>query len=106
MGLEVGFGSISVGGLAHGGFVGWLAVVVSIFGRFRWFWVRVFFVLLFYVALNTQCKIFVGSFSKVQTNIGKTIIFPEIIFIYKHFTVENNLHRNKWSLIFYRIYLL
>ena len=60
-----------------------------------------FFCFLFYVTLNTQCKIFVGSFSKVQTNTEKTIIFPKIIFIYKHFTLENNLHQNKRSLRVY-----
>ena len=54
-------------GMAHDGFVGWLAVVVPIFGRFRWFWMWFFFffsffVILFYVAPNTQCTIFSGAF--------------------------------------------
>ena len=73
MGFKVGFGSISVGvwlavgcKVAHGGFVEWLAVVVSTIGRIRQFWMWVFFcffVFLFYVAPNTQCKIFIRSFS-------------------------------------------
>ncbi len=44
--VSVGFGSISVGvwlvvgcRVAHGGFMGWLAMVVPIFDRFWWFWV-------------------------------------------------------------------
>jgi hypothetical protein len=35
----------------------------------------------------------------MQTNTGKTNIFQEIICIYKHFTVENILRRNKRSLV-------
>jgi hypothetical protein len=107
VGLGVGFGLISVGGLARSGLQGgsrW-ACGVAHGGGFHFWSIPVvlgvgFFCFLFYVAPNTQCKIFVGSFSKVQTNTGKTIIFFKIIFIYKHFMVENNLHRNKRSLRF------
>ena len=70
VGCGVGFRLISVGGLARGGLRGgfrggfwWLAMVVSIFGGFRWFWLWVFSVDLFYVAPNTQCKIFSRAFS-------------------------------------------
>ena len=69
VGCGVGFGLISVGvwltvgcGVGHGGF-GWLAVVISIFGGFRWFWVWVFIVALFYVAPNKQYRIFFETFS-------------------------------------------
>ena len=41
----------------------------------------------------------------MQTNIGKTNIFLEIICIYKHFTVENVLCRNKRSLRFFFFFL-
>ena len=34
----------------------------------------------------------------LQPNIRKKIIFPKIIYICKHFTMENNLQRNKRSL--------
>ena len=44
------------------GFGGWLVVGV-IFGGFRWFWVWVFSVDLFYVAPNTQRRIFSRAFS-------------------------------------------
>ena len=78
---------------------GWLTVVVSIFGRFRWFWVWVFFFVFCFMLLQTHnVKYLLDYFPRMKTNTGKTIIFPEIIYIYKHFTVKNNLHRNKQSL--------
>ena len=65
---------VGLGGL-RGGF-GWVAGWVWVAGSgFRWFWVWVFSVDLFYVAPNTQSRIFSETFSKVQTNTGKTIIF-------------------------------
>ena len=56
------------------GLGGWLAVGV-IFGGLRWFWVWVFYIDLFYVAPNTQCRIFSGAFPRVQTNTRKTNVF-------------------------------
>ena len=52
----------------------------------------------FILRCSKHCKIFFRLFSKMQSNIGKTIIFPEIIYIYKYFTVKNVLRRNKQSL--------
>jgi hypothetical protein len=56
------------------------------------------FFFLFILRSSKHCKIFFRLFSKMQPNIGKKIIFLEIIYICKHFTVKNNLQRNKRSL--------
>jgi hypothetical protein len=50
---------------------GWLAVVVFIFGRFRWFWVWVFFIVLFYIAPKHNVEYFPEHFPKMQTNTEK-----------------------------------
>jgi hypothetical protein len=109
VGCGVGFGLILVGGLARGGLrghlwwvAGWVWVVGTwqwwfLFGGFRWVLGVGFFFVLFYVAPN-NVEYFSEHFPRMQINTGKTIIFPEIIYIYKHFTVENVLHRNKRSL--------
>ena len=60
VGCGVGLGGLR-GGL-RGGF-GWLAGSGVIFGGFQWLWVWVFSVDLFYIAPNTQCKIFSEAFS-------------------------------------------
>ena len=52
----------------------------------------------FILRCSKHCKIFFRLFSKMQSNTGKTIIFSEIIYIYKYFTVENVLRRNKRNL--------
>ena len=52
------------------------------------------------LSFTQHCKIFFKAFSRMQPNTEKKIIFPEIIFIRKHFTMENILQRNKRSLIF------
>jgi hypothetical protein len=108
VGCGVGFGLILVGGLARGGLrghlwwvAGWVWVVGTwqwwfLFGGFRWVLGVGFFFVLFYVAPN-NVEYFSEHFPRMQTNTGKTIIFPEIIYIYKHFTVENVLRRNKRS---------
>ena len=56
----------------------------------------IFFFFLFYVTLNTV-KYFLTIFQNA-TKHRKKIIFPEIIYIFKHFTMKNNLQRNKRSL--------
>ena len=101
VGCGVGFGLISVGvwlavgcGVACGGLrggFGWLALGSggSLFGGFRWFWVLVFSLFCFTLLQTHNVEYFSEHFPKMQTNTGKTIIFPEIIYIYKHFTVEN-----------------
>ena len=77
MGCGVGFDSISVGvrlavgsGVAHGGLWSssrWVCGVARGGGSHFWSILIVlgvgFFVFLFYVASNTQCKIFAGAFS-------------------------------------------
>jgi hypothetical protein len=57
-----------------------------------------FFFFSFYVTPNTV-KYFQDNFPKCnQTQEIFFFFFPEIIFIYKHFTVENVLRRNKRNL--------
>jgi hypothetical protein len=53
-----------VGWVGCGGWQGWVSVGFGgvVVSRL-WFWVRVFFVVLFYVASNTQCRIFSEAFS-------------------------------------------
>ena len=60
----------------------WIAVVGL---HLQWFFIFSFF----HFTLPKHWKIFFRLFSKMQSNTGKTIIFPEIIYIYKYFTVEN-----------------
>ena len=93
-GLWSGFWVDFSGGLARGGLrggFGWLALGSggSLFGGFRWFWVLVFSLFCFTLLQTHNVEYFSEHFPRMQTNTGKTIIFPEIIYIYKHFTVEN-----------------
>jgi hypothetical protein len=57
----------------------------------------VFFFFFLTLLQTHNIKYLLDHFPRMQTNTGKTIIFPKIIYIYKHFTVKNNLHRNKPS---------
>jgi hypothetical protein len=57
-----------------------------------------YFFFFFILHCSKHCKIFFRLFSRMQPNTGKKIIFPKIIYICKHFTVKNNLQRNKQSL--------
>ena len=50
------------------------------------------------LSFTQHCKIFSRAFSGMQLNTRKKIFFPKIISIRKHFTMENILQRNKWSL--------
>jgi hypothetical protein len=88
-----------------GGFVGFFyGGLWLIIGGLLWWvctlqWISEFFLFFFfsfYVAPNTV-KYF-SDYFPVQPNTGKKIIFLEIIYICKHFMVENDLQRNKWSL--------
>ena len=70
--LEFNFWFCAVGlnGL-RGGFE-WLAVVVPIFGRFRWFWVFYLFIYLFFTLLQThRVEYFSEHFPRMQTNTEK-----------------------------------
>ena len=62
------------------------------------FAVGFFIYLFFFLRCSKHCKILFRLFFGMQPNTGKKIIFPEIIYICKHFMVENDLQRNKWSL--------
>ena len=91
VGCGVGFGLISVGvwlavgcGVACGGLwggFGWLALGSggSLFGGFQWFWVWVFSLFCFTLLQTHNVEYFSEHFPRMQTNIGKTIIFPKII---------------------------
>ncbi len=71
------------------------------YGGLRW-WVCIccgfWFFLFFILRCLKHWKIFFRLFSKMQSNTGKKIIFPKIIYICKHFTVDNILRQNKRSL--------
>jgi hypothetical protein len=69
VGFGVGVGWVSVG-------LGGLRAVGVIFGGFRWFWVWVFSVDLFYVAPNIQRRIFSGAFSLSANKHRKNKHFP------------------------------
>jgi hypothetical protein len=109
-GFQSGFWVDFGGGLARGGLrgglwwvAGWVWVVGTwqwwfLFGGFQWFWVCVFSLFCFTLLQTHNVEYFSEHFPRMQTNIEKTIIFPEIIYIYKHFTVKNVLRRNKRSL--------
>ena len=100
----VGFGSILVGvwlamgcGVARGGFVGWLAVVVPIFSGFPWFCVWIFVVVLFcFTSLQTHnVEYFSKHFPRMQTNTEKKLFSPksfafENILQCKMFYIETN----------------
>jgi hypothetical protein len=99
MGCGVGFDSISAGvwltmgcgvgcRVAHGGFVGWLAVVVSIFYQFQWFWVWVFLCFCFTLFQTHNVKYLLEHFPRMQTNTEK----KKILFSLKSFTFKNILH--------------
>ncbi len=101
-GFWVNFG----GGLARGGLQGgsrWVCGVARC-GGFHFWSIPVvlgvgFFLFFCFTLLQTHnVKYLLNHFPRMQTNTGKTIIFSEIIYICKHFTVENNLHRNKRNL--------
>ena len=78
----------------YGGFVGlWLLDVVDFVGL--WSWCCWFCWL---VVANGFLLIFFRAFSWMQPNIEKTIIFFEIIYIWKYFIVENVFQWNKRSL--------
>jgi hypothetical protein len=87
-----GFGSrwvagwLMVGcGVAHDGGFHFLSIPVVLGVGF-------FFFFFFFLLQTHNVKYLLDYFPIMQTNTGKTIIFPEIIYIYKYFTVENNLH--------------
>ena len=95
-----GFVGLLVCGFAMMVVCGWLSVdcgggFALCNGFLKFFFLFSFF---FILRCSKHCKIFFRLFSKMQSNIGKTIIFPEIICIFKHFTVENILRRNKRNL--------
>ena len=113
MGLELR--RVVMVGLWVCGFAGFVGLLVCwvccdgglrlIIGGLRWWvctlqWVSEFSFLFFSFILlcSKHSKIFFRPFSKMQSNTGKTIIFPEFICICKHFMVENILRRNKRSL--------
>ena len=74
----------------------WIAVVGLHFAVD--FWIFFSFLFFFILRCSKHSKIFFRLFSGMQPNTGKKIIFPEIIYICKHFTVKNNLQQNKRSL--------
>jgi hypothetical protein len=78
-------------GVAHGGFVGWLTVVVSIFGRFQWFWVWVFFVFCFTLLQTHNVKYLLDYFPKCKQTLEKQS------FSLKSFAFANIL---QWKIIY------
>ena len=69
----------------------WVFFMVDCSGGYALAVTLLFLIFFFFFILrcSKHCKIFSDYFSEMQTNTRKTIIFLEIIYIYKHFTVEN-----------------